>query len=88
MKESARRGEGAPRYGLYALDQRAAEAVTTRFWATTALADNGTRRNVLLSRDLNDTPEAATTQLLLGPRDRRSAPAASTNPTKATTTGC
>ena len=59
------------RYGLYALDQRATEAVTARFWATTALADNGTRRNVLLLGDLNDPPEAATTQLLLGPRDRR-----------------
>lgn len=55
------------RYGLYALDQRAAEAVTARSWTTTALADDGSRRNVLLCGDLNDTPEAATTQLLLGP---------------------
>ncbi len=55
------------RYGLYALGQRAAEAATARFWATSVLASDGTRRNVLVCGDLNDTPEAATTQLLLGP---------------------
>jgi hypothetical protein len=55
------------RYGLYALAQRAAEAVTARFWGTAALAGHGSERNVLICGDLNDTPEAATTQLLLGP---------------------
>lgn len=55
------------RYGLYALGQRAAEAAIVRAWATAALGDNGTKRNVLVCGDLNDTPEAATTQILLGP---------------------
>jgi endonuclease/exonuclease/phosphatase family metal-dependent hydrolase len=55
------------RYGVYALDERAAEAATLRGWATEALAGNGQARPVIVCGDLNDTPDAATTQLLLGP---------------------
>lgn len=59
-------GERA-RFGLYALDQRAAEAATVRAWATDQLQGQGQHRHVLVCGDLNDTPQSATTQLLLGP---------------------
>jgi endonuclease/exonuclease/phosphatase family metal-dependent hydrolase len=59
-------GERA-RFGLYALNQRAAEAATVRAWATDQLQGHGQQRHVLVCGDLNDTPQAATTQLLLGP---------------------
>jgi endonuclease/exonuclease/phosphatase family metal-dependent hydrolase len=59
-------GERA-RFGLYALDQRAAEAATMRAWATGQLQGQGQQRHVFVCGDLNDTPQAATTQLLLGP---------------------
>jgi endonuclease/exonuclease/phosphatase family metal-dependent hydrolase len=59
-------GERA-RFGLYALGQRAAEAATLRAWATDQLQGAGQQRHVLVCGDLNDTPQAATTQLLLGP---------------------
>jgi endonuclease/exonuclease/phosphatase family metal-dependent hydrolase len=54
------------RFGLYALNQRAAEAATIRAWATDQLQGHGQERHVLVCGDLNDTPQAATTQLLLG----------------------
>ena len=52
------------RYGAYALYQRAAEAVTVR-----ALADRllGGELRVVVFGDLNDEPQAGTTQMLLGP---------------------
>lgn len=56
-------GERA-RFAAYALYRRAAEAATLRAWATTAL---GTGDPLILTGDLNDTVQAATTQLLLGP---------------------
>lgn len=56
-------GERA-RYAAYALYRRAAEAATLRTWATGILGGN---LPVLLCGDLNDTVQAATTQLLLGP---------------------
>ena len=59
-------GERA-RFGLYALTQRAAEAATVRAWATAALDDAGQQRRVIVCGDLNDLPQAATTQILLGP---------------------
>jgi len=59
-------GERA-RYNVYALDRRAAEAAAVRDWATTALAGDWAGRPLLVCGDLNDTPEAATTQLLFGP---------------------
>jgi endonuclease/exonuclease/phosphatase family metal-dependent hydrolase len=52
------------RFGAYALYRRAAEATTLRVWVTAALGEN---RPVILTGDLNDTVQAATTQLLLGP---------------------
>jgi endonuclease/exonuclease/phosphatase family metal-dependent hydrolase len=55
------------RFGAYALYRRTAEATTVRVWATGALANAGDTRRVVVSGDLNDTPEAATTQLLHGP---------------------
>lgn len=56
-------GERA-RFAAYALYRRAAEAATLRVWASTALA---TGDPLVLCGDLNDTVQAATTQLLLGP---------------------
>jgi endonuclease/exonuclease/phosphatase family metal-dependent hydrolase len=55
------------RYGVYALDRRAAEAAAVRDWATTNLAGAWTGKPLLLCGDLNDTMDAATTQMLLGP---------------------
>jgi endonuclease/exonuclease/phosphatase family metal-dependent hydrolase len=55
------------RYGVYALNRRAAEAAALREWATGALAGEEAGRPVEVCGDLNDTLDAATTQLLLGP---------------------
>jgi endonuclease/exonuclease/phosphatase family metal-dependent hydrolase len=55
------------RFTAYALYRRNAEATTLRVWASAALDDAGQGRRVIVTGDLNDTPEAATTQLLLGP---------------------
>jgi endonuclease/exonuclease/phosphatase family metal-dependent hydrolase len=54
------------RYATYALDRRAAEAATLRVWATTTLTA-AAGQPLILTGDLNDTVQAATTQLLLGP---------------------
>lgn len=55
------------RYGAYALNRRAAEAVTVRDAATGLLDGKGKERAVIVLGDLNDTPDAATTQILHGP---------------------
>ena len=55
------------RYGVYALNRRAAEAATIRYHANTLLDGDGVDRAVIVLGDLNDTVDAATTQLLLGP---------------------
>jgi endonuclease/exonuclease/phosphatase family metal-dependent hydrolase len=55
------------RYGAFALYRRAAEAVTVRSVATALLAGDGQNRAVIVLGDLNDEPEAATTQILHGP---------------------
>ncbi|TDW98552.1 endonuclease/exonuclease/phosphatase family protein [Kribbella sp. VKM Ac-2566] len=55
------------RYGVYALDRRAAEAAAVRDWATASLADTWEAKPLLVCGDLNDTMDAATTQLLYGP---------------------
>ncbi|GAB1690838.1 endonuclease/exonuclease/phosphatase family protein [Krasilnikovia sp. M28-CT-15] len=54
------------RYAAYALTRRAGEAATLRVALTDALGGPGEHR-VILTGDLNDTPQAATTQLPLGP---------------------
>lgn len=59
-------GERA-RFGAYALNRRAAEAVTVRAAADELLAGAGAERAVAVLGDLNDEPLAATTQILLGP---------------------
>jgi endonuclease/exonuclease/phosphatase family metal-dependent hydrolase len=59
-------GERA-RFGAYALNRRAAEAVTVRATATELLDGQGRQRAVVVLGDLNDEPEAATTQILHGP---------------------
>ena len=59
-------GERA-RYGFYALARRAAEAATVRAEATRLLGDLGRERAVVVLGDLNDVPDAATTQILYGP---------------------
>jgi endonuclease/exonuclease/phosphatase family metal-dependent hydrolase len=53
------------RFATYALYRRAAEAATLRVWATNALTQGN--EPLILTGDMNDTPEAATSQLLLGP---------------------
>lgn len=53
------------RFAAYALFRRAAEAASLRTWATIALTAH--TEPVVLCGDLNDTVQAATTQLLLGP---------------------
>jgi endonuclease/exonuclease/phosphatase family metal-dependent hydrolase len=58
------------RFGAFALNRRAAEAVTVRAAATallTAAAGAGGEASVVVLGDLNDGPEAATTQILYGP---------------------
>ncbi|WP_131764803.1 endonuclease/exonuclease/phosphatase family protein [Candidatus Protofrankia californiensis] len=55
------------RYATYALHRRAAEAATVRALATRLLADEGRTRRLVVVGDLNDEPQAATTQILAGP---------------------
>ena len=55
------------RYAAYALYRRAAEATTLRVAVSAALAGHGNQRPLILAGDLNDTVQAATSQLLLGP---------------------
>lgn len=55
------------RFGAYALNRRAAEAVTVRAAATTLLNGQGQDRAVVVLGDLNDETSAATTQILHGP---------------------
>ena len=57
-------GERA-RYAVYALHRRAAEAAGVREYATALLEEGSGRGRV--AGDLNDEPQAATTQILLGP---------------------
>lgn len=59
-------GERA-RFAAYALYRRAAEAVTVRATASELLAGQGQQRAVVVLGDMNDVPEAATTQILHGP---------------------
>jgi endonuclease/exonuclease/phosphatase family metal-dependent hydrolase len=59
-------GERA-RFGAYALYRRAAEAVTVRATATELLDGQGRQRAVVVLGDLNDEPDAATTQILHWP---------------------
>ncbi|WP_448638655.1 endonuclease/exonuclease/phosphatase family protein [Geodermatophilus sp. URMC 63] len=59
-------GERA-RAAVYALSRRAAEAATVRAAATELLDGRGQDRRLVVLGDLNDVPEAATTQILQGP---------------------
>lgn len=59
-------GERA-RYAVYALHRRAAEASAVRQGVDALLEGDGENRAVVLAGDLNDEPQAATTQILLGP---------------------
>lgn len=59
-------GERA-RFAAYALARRAGEATALRAALTDALDGHGQQRPVVLTGDLNDTVQAATTQLLQGP---------------------
>jgi endonuclease/exonuclease/phosphatase family metal-dependent hydrolase len=54
------------RFAAYALYRRSAESATLRTWATGQLGGSQPLP-VILCGDLNDTVQAATTQLLLGP---------------------
>jgi endonuclease/exonuclease/phosphatase family metal-dependent hydrolase len=55
------------RYGVYALNRRAAESGALRIHANAILDGHGRGRAVVLLGDLNDAVDAATTQTLLGP---------------------
>ena len=59
-------GERA-RYAAYALNRRAAEAVTVRAAATELIDTHGQDVAVIVLGDLNDEASAATTQILQGP---------------------
>lgn len=59
-------GERA-RFGVFALNRRAAEAATVRARVTSLLDGQGQQRPVIVLGDLNDEPVAATTQILYGP---------------------
>ncbi len=59
-------GERA-RYAVFAVHRRAAEAAAVRAYADRLLDGAGAERLVVVAGDLNDVPEAATTQILLGP---------------------
>lgn len=54
------------RFGVYALHRRAAEAAGIRAYATWLLTEEP-GAGVVVAGDLNDEPEAATTQILHGP---------------------
>lgn len=54
------------RYAAYALARHGAEAAALRVALTNALGGHGEDRAVTCTGDLNDTPQAATTQLLYG----------------------
>lgn len=55
------------RFAVYALNRRATEAAAIRAFATRLLAGDGQHHALVVAGDLNDEPEAATTQLLHGP---------------------
>jgi hypothetical protein len=55
------------RFGAYAMYRRAAEAATVRAAATRILHGQGRTRPLIVLGDLNDSPAAATTQMLYGP---------------------
>ena len=59
-------GERA-RFSVYALNRRAAEAGAVRVHVNEVLDGQGRDRAVIVLGDLNDTVDAATTQLMLGP---------------------
>ncbi|MET8154771.1 endonuclease/exonuclease/phosphatase family protein [Sphaerisporangium sp. NPDC005289] len=64
----AARDEGErARYGAYALYRRAAEATTLRGLADRLVGGHGQDRPVVVLGDFNDEPQAATTQIVLGP---------------------
>lgn len=54
------------RYAVYALHRRAAEAAGVRAYATRLLTEDP-RTALVVAGDLNDEPQAATTQILHGP---------------------
>jgi endonuclease/exonuclease/phosphatase family metal-dependent hydrolase len=55
------------RYGGFALNRRTAEAVTVRVHVNGLLGGGGREQALVLLGDMNDEPQAATTQILAGP---------------------
>ena len=55
------------RAAVYAITRRAIEAATVREYATRFLGGHGQLRPLVVLGDLNDAPEAQSTQILLGP---------------------
>jgi endonuclease/exonuclease/phosphatase family metal-dependent hydrolase len=76
------------RYNAYALFRRAAEAVTVRDTAAQLVAGQGQQRAVVVLGDLNDGPDAATTQILPGPPGSEIGTGGYEAPTRATAPGC
>lgn len=64
---SPRSEDERARAGAYAVHRRAVEAATVRYAATRVLDGEGQQRRLVVAGDLNDTPLAATTQIVLGP---------------------
>jgi endonuclease/exonuclease/phosphatase family metal-dependent hydrolase len=58
------------RFAAYALYRRTAEAASIRAWATSVLGAAGGDHAVVVTGDLNDTEQAATTQILLARQQR------------------
>ena len=79
-------GERAQVAGI-ALRRRTAEAVALRLRANELLGAGG-RVPLLVLGDLNDVPDAATTQILLGPSGSELVPPASIEPMRATGCAC
>ena len=76
------------RFGLYALNQRAAEAATVRAWATDQLQGHGQERHELVCGDLNDTPRPPPPSSCLAVLVPSWGLEGSTSRTGATVTGC
>jgi endonuclease/exonuclease/phosphatase family metal-dependent hydrolase len=55
------------RYGAYALYRRAAESSALRTYCNNYLNGKGETINLILLGDMNDEPQAATSQILVGP---------------------
>ena len=68
------------RFAAYAIYRRSAEATTVRCYANDHLDGQGQQRALIVLGDLNDTPDAATSQILNGPGGSELGTAGATRP--------